>query len=157
MSIYEDCGVPTGVVPKLIPMEEDKSNIIPLMEPSTMTIGNINPHNTLPHQPMTPNVPYQPSVIITDDIKKQIADSYEKNKEEKHKHYRKDVSKFKTIDIYRILDLYYVTDPCIQHAIKKLLVAGGRGAGKSIEKDIDEAIDSLQRWIEMKKENDAKL
>jgi hypothetical protein len=64
----------------------------------------------------------------------------------KHNHYFKDVSNLKTIDVYRVLNLFAVTDPCIGHAIKKLLVAGGRGAGKSIDKDIQEAIDSLVRW-----------
>lgn len=66
-------------------------------------------------------------------------------------HYYKDVTKFSHIDVYRVLDLYQVTDPCIQHAIKKLLVAGGRGA-KDITKDIDEAIASLQRWKAMREE-----
>jgi hypothetical protein len=27
------------------------------------------------------------------------------------------------IDVYRVLKLYNVTDPCLQHAVKKLLVA----------------------------------
>lgn len=70
-----------------------------------------------------------------------------------HSHYFKDVSKLQTIDVYRVLSLFDVKDPCIQHAIKKLLVAGGRGAGKDINKDIQESIDSLVRWQEMKRED----
>lgn len=70
-----------------------------------------------------------------------------------HNHYFKDVSKLDFIDVYRVLQLFAVNDPCIQHAVKKLLVAGGRGAGKDIKKDIQEAIDSLTRWQEMQKEN----
>ena len=70
----------------------------------------------------------------------------------KHSHYYKDVSGLKTIDVYRVLDLFNVTNPCIQHAVKKLLVAGGRGAGKDIGKDIQESIDSLERWKEMQTE-----
>lgn len=70
----------------------------------------------------------------------------------KHPHYHKDVRHLETIDVYRVLTLFNVTDPCIQHAVKKLLVAGGRGAGKDIGKDILEAIDSLQRWQEMRLE-----
>lgn len=70
-----------------------------------------------------------------------------------HSHYFKDVSKLDTIDVYRVLSLFNVTDPCIQHAVKKLLVAGGRGAGKDINKDIQEAIDSLLRWKEMRAED----
>lgn len=73
--------------------------------------------------------------------------------EKKHNHYFKDVSNLKTIDVYRVLGLFNVTDPSIAHAVKKLLVAGGRGAGKSMDKDIQEAIDSLKRWQEIQEEN----
>lgn len=66
----------------------------------------------------------------------------------KHSHYFKDVSNLQQIDVYAILKLFDVTDPCIQHAVKKLLVAGGRGS-KSIDKDIQEAIDTLERWKAM--------
>lgn len=71
---------------------------------------------------------------------------------EKHSHYHKDVSKLDTIDVYRVLALFNVTDPCIQHAVKKLLVAGGRGA-KDVSRDIREACDTLQRWQEMRAED----
>ena len=67
----------------------------------------------------------------------------------KHPHYHKNVRHLETIDVYRVLALFNVTDPCIQHAVKKLLVAGGRGAGKDLSRDIQEAIDSLQRFQEM--------
>lgn len=71
---------------------------------------------------------------------------------ERYPHYFKDVSTLQVVDVYRVLELFGVTDPCLQHAIKKLLVAGGRGA-KDIEKDIAEAIVTLQRWTEMKVED----
>ena len=74
---------------------------------------------------------------------------------QKHSHYFKDVSGLQTIDVYRVLALFNVTDPCLQHAIKKLLVAGGRGGGKDISQDIQEAVDSLARWQEMKREDAA--
>ncbi len=67
-------------------------------------------------------------------------------------HYFKDVRKLNIIDIYRVLVLFKVTDPCIAHAIKKLLVCGGRGH-KDMEVDIQEAIDSLIRWQEMRVED----
>lgn len=70
-----------------------------------------------------------------------------------HNHYFKDVSKLQEIDVYRVLSLFNVTDPCLQHALKKLLVAGGRGAGKDVSRDIKEAIDSLLRWQEMREED----
>ena len=69
----------------------------------------------------------------------------------KHPHYHKDVSNLQTVDVYRVLALFNVTDPCIQHAVKKLLVAGGRGA-KDVSRDIREACDTLQRWQEMRHE-----
>jgi hypothetical protein len=71
---------------------------------------------------------------------------------QKHSHYFKDVSNLDCIDIYRVLTLWGITDPCIQHAVKKLLVPGKRGAGKDINKDIQEAIDSLLRWQAMRNE-----
>lgn len=70
----------------------------------------------------------------------------------KHSHYFKDVSRLKKIDVYRVIDLWEVKDPCIQHALKKLLVAGKRGA-KDEAKDIQEAIDSLERWKAMREED----
>ena len=73
----------------------------------------------------------------------------------KHGHYFKDVAHLNSIDVYRVLSLFAVTDPCLQHATKKLLVAGGRGAGKSIEKDVQEAIDTLVRWQAMRNEDRA--
>lgn len=70
----------------------------------------------------------------------------------KHGHYYKDVSNLAEIDIYRVLSLYAVTDPCISHAVKKLLCAGQRG-GKNEAKDISEAIIALIRWQTIKKED----
>lgn len=69
----------------------------------------------------------------------------------KHNHYFKDVSKLQTVDVYRVLELFNVADQAIGHAIKKLLVAGGRGV-KDISRDVQEAIDTLKRWQEMQTE-----
>lgn len=73
-----------------------------------------------------------------------------------HNHYFKRVAHLEYIDVYRVLDLFGITDHAIGHALKKLLVAGGRGAGKDIGQDIQEAIDSLVRWKEMQVENGSK-
>ena len=70
----------------------------------------------------------------------------------KHSHYFKDVSHLSMIDVYRVLLLFGVTDPCLQHAAKKLLVAGGRGT-KAITHDVQDAIDSLERWKTMRAED----
>ena len=72
---------------------------------------------------------------------------------EKHPHYHKNVAHLDTIDVYRVLERFNVTDPAVQHAIKKLLVAGGRGS-KPSGQDIQEAIDSLERFKEMAAENE---
>lgn len=69
----------------------------------------------------------------------------------KHNHYFKDVTHLTEIDVYRVCQLFNVDDPsgAIQHAIKKLLLPGQRGAGKDRRKDIQEAIDTLKRRLEM--------
>lgn len=78
----------------------------------------------------------------------------QQTEEKKHSHYYKDVSHLEFIDVYRVIDLFEVSNPCIQHAIKKLLVSGGRGGGKDTTKDWQEAIDSVNRAIEMKEEDE---
>ena len=63
-----------------------------------------------------------------------------------------DISKYDKLDIQRILKLYEVSDPCLQHAIKKLLCAGKRGV-KNQKQDVNEAILSLKRFVEMQGED----
>ncbi len=74
--------------------------------------------------------------------------------ERKYGHYFR-VSPSLVIDVYRILQLFDVTDPCLQHALKKVLAAGKRGA-KDAGKDVQEAIDTLLRWQEMRAEESTK-
>ena len=71
----------------------------------------------------------------------------------KYSHYYRPCP-YPVIDPYRILELFDVTNPSIAHAVKKLLVAGGRGA-KDIDQDIQEVIDTLERWKEMRVEDAA--
>lgn len=68
----------------------------------------------------------------------------------RHSHYFKDASQIDEIDVYRVCDLFEVDDPsgATQHAIKKLLCAGKRGA-KDRGKDYREAIDTLNRRLAM--------
>lgn len=68
----------------------------------------------------------------------------------RHGHYFK-ACPYEHVDVYRVLLLFRVTDPCIGHAIKKLLLPGGRG-GKDAVQDVSEAIDTLTRFIEMRAE-----
>lgn len=52
------------------------------------------------------------------------------------------------VDIYDVLQAWEVTNPAIQHAIKKLLQPGQRGH-KTREQDLREALVSVERAIEL--------
>ncbi|MCF0178618.1 MAG: hypothetical protein HUJ97_00025 [Bacteroidales bacterium] len=56
--------------------------------------------------------------------------------------------KVTTVDVYRVLDAFQVTDPATQHAIKKMLCLGLRGH-KDYLTDIDDSIESLQKAKEL--------
>jgi hypothetical protein len=70
---------------------------------------------------------------------------------------RKDPSKYHrnikgaSVDVYDVLNAYEVTNPAVQHAVKKLLQAGNRGH-KDRATDLKEALQSIERAIEL--END---
>lgn len=53
-----------------------------------------------------------------------------------------------TIDVYDVLKAFNVTNPATQHAIKKLLAAGNRGYKNTVQ-DLNEAIESILRAIEL--------
>ena len=141
-----DYGVPTGGVPR----SDFVVNSLRTGEEKETTLSGIG---SAWDRPIAP-VPNAPVVVNSPDINEQIRKVMENIQvPKKHNHYFKDVSHLKTVDVYRVLELFKVTDQCIGHAVKKLLVAGGRGAGKDINKDIQEAIDSLVRWQDMRKED----
>lgn len=75
-------------------------------------------------------------------------------KKSKHSHYFKDVSDLDEVDVYRVCDLFEVNDNsgAIQHALKKLLCSGQRGA-KGYRKDLEEARDSIQRKLDLMAED----
>lgn len=77
----------------------------------------------------------------------------------RHTHYFKDVVHLTEIDVYRVCDIFDVQDAsgATQHALKKLLLPGQRGGGKSIRKDYQEALDTIARRIEMMDEDEAAL
>ena len=72
-----------------------------------------------------------------------------------YKHYQKNVEHLKWVDVHRVLDLFNVDNHCIGHAIKKLLCSGQRGA-KDKQQDVQEAISSLLRYLEMQTEDEKK-
>lgn len=67
-----------------------------------------------------------------------------KDKENKYKVNYKGID----LDVYDVLKAFKVTNPATQHAIKKLLKGGERGY-KDINQDYKEAIDSINRAIEL--------
>lgn len=68
--------------------------------------------------------------------------------------YHKDVSHIATLDPYRLQELYQM-HPCAEHVVKKMIVAGARTGGKTVDEDIADCIWTLQRWQEMRAEDAA--
>lgn len=66
----------------------------------------------------------------------------------KHHHYFKDVSNITEIDVYAVLKLFDVTDPCLQHIVKKALCAGKRGH-KDMMEDLQNIVDTAIRAVEL--------
>lgn len=75
----------------------------------------------------------------------------------KHSHYHKDVGHLLTMDVYRLCERFEINDPsgATQHAIKKLVCAGQRGS-KGLLQDLQEAVDTINRRIEMIYEDEAR-
>lgn len=73
---------------------------------------------------------------------------------EKYPQYYKPVGNLEEVDVYAVHHLFNIQDPsgCIQHASKKLLLSGVRIGGKSKAKDIREARDTLDRWLQLNPE-----
>lgn len=53
-----------------------------------------------------------------------------------------------TVDVYRVLYAFGVSDPATQHAIKKMLCMGLRGHKDHLT-DLNDSIDSLQKAKEL--------
>ncbi|TAK97504.1 MAG: hypothetical protein EPO08_21175 [Rhodospirillaceae bacterium] len=64
------------------------------------------------------------------------------------KNIKLDDGSFIEIDVYDVLQAWNVTNPAIQHGIKKLLQPGERGT-KSKRQDIEEARQSIVRALEL--------
>lgn len=65
--------------------------------------------------------------------------------------YYKSVRSLDEVDVYAVHQLFNITDPsgAIQHASKKLLLSGVRTGNKSKYKDVQEARDTLNRWLQL--------
>lgn len=88
-------------------------------------------------------------------INDKIATAEVARQEEKHSHYKKDVSNLKMIDPYRIADLYDL-HPCADHIMKKSLCAGNRGHKDKL-RDIQDIIDTAERWKQMIEEDNSEI
>lgn len=67
--------------------------------------------------------------------------------------YYKDVRHLDAVDVYRVHRLFNVTDNELHHASKKILLCGVRTGGKPVRKEIEEARDTLNRWLEIEEED----
>lgn len=94
-------------------------------------------------------------VFKHESINDKIATAEVARQEEKHSHYKKDVSHLNIIDPYRIADLYAL-HPCADHIMKKSLCAGSRGH-KDMLRDIQDIIDTAERWKQMIKEDNSEI
>ena len=51
-----------------------------------------------------------------------------------------------TVDVYRVIDAFQVTDPALQHLVKKALCAGLRGH-KDRAQDLNDILQSAQKAL----------
>ena len=70
------------------------------------------------------------------------------NCKRENNHYFIDVSDVDEIDFYEIAKRYNVTDPAIQHILKKCLAVGGRGH-KDLETDLKDIFKTAKRALEI--------
>ena len=87
-----------------------------------------------------PNLSIKPHGIETKTAQK-------RTKTKKPNKYQRECKK-RVIDVYDVLTMFNVTNPATQHAIKKLLMPGQRGAKDTIQ-DLKEALFSIERAIEL--------
>ncbi len=72
---------------------------------------------------------------------------YEEEKQKPKNKYHRDL-KGVTVDVYDVLKAFEVTDPALQHLIKKALCAGLRGH-KNKDQDLQDILDSAKRAVEL--------
>lgn len=91
----------------------------------------------------------QPEELPFIDDEKSLNDQYAEIEKvrEKHSHYRKDISNLDVLDIYRVTELFK-PHSCGAHIAKKALCSGQRGH-KDLLTDIQDIIDTAERWKEM--------
>jgi hypothetical protein len=73
-------------------------------------------------------------------------EDYKEEDKPKNKYHRD--LKGVTVDVYDVLKAFEVTDPALQHLIKKALCAGLRGH-KNKDQDLQDILDSAKRAVEL--------
>jgi hypothetical protein len=89
---------------------------------------------------------YREEIVKHRDNKSLVNKSIECKRE--NNHYFIDVSDVDEIDFYEIAKRYNVTDPAIQHILKKCLAVGGRGH-KDLETDLKDIFKTAKRALEI--------
>lgn len=85
----------------------------------------------------------------------QTVDRADTSLAEKYPKYFKAIPEdWKVIDVYGVHHLFQIPDfsGTLQHASKKLLLPGVRTGGKTMYQEIKEARDTLDRWLELNKD-----
>lgn len=92
-----------------------------------------------------------PTHLVQDKAEESVASAEPVSMSQKYPKYYKPVGNLTEIDVYAVHKLFNIQDPsgAIQHASKKLLLSGVRTGGKSPFKDIQEARDTLTRWLQL--------
>lgn len=62
--------------------------------------------------------------------------------------YSREIREGVFVDVYDVLRAFNVTDPCLQHLIKKALAGGQRGH-KDLEEDLNDILASAKRAVEL--------
>ena len=89
--------------------------------------------------------------VIDFDIKDvtSVLDGAAEEEQKPKNKYHRDL-KGVTVDVYDVLKAFEVTDPALQHLIKKALCAGLRGH-KNKDQDLQDILDSAKRAVELNK------
>lgn len=116
------------------------------------SIGFVAWKREKPQEKCADKLPMEEALEFAEELRNMGESSWSK---EKHSHYKKDVSHLNVIDPYRIADLYDL-HPCAEHIMKKSLCAGGRGH-KDLLRDIQDIIDTAERWKEMIEEDNREV
>lgn len=125
-------------------------DLIELVEDFSLSHTKGNEFKVVPKEQMcTKGIWIEQGQVTIDELNKHYSSyfTFAGTPAKKHNHYFKDCP-YDKIDVYRILDLWKVSDPCLQHLVKKALCAGERGH-KDFRRDLQDIIDTAQRRIDM--------